>query len=68
MNEIYNNLQIYNKDEINISAKDIIDILKREPGKYIKEIYRDLEFKIVNNIIKNDEDILKKYVKENYFN
>lgn len=68
VNEIYNNLQIYNKDEINISAKDIIDILKREPGKYIKEIYRDLEFKIVNNIIKNDEDILKKYVKENYFN
>ena len=66
VNEIYNSLQIYNRDEINISAMEICETLNKAPGKHIKEIYNDLEFKIINNYILNDKETIKKYIKENY--
>ena len=68
INRLYNSLQIYNKDEIKISAMDICKILNKAPGKYIKDIYNDLELKIVNNFLKNDSETLKRYIKENYIN
>ena len=68
VNELYNSLQIYNKDEIKISAKEICEILDKSPGKYIKDIYNDLEFKIVNNYLLNENEVIKNYIKENYMN
>ena len=66
INNIYNNLQIYNKHDIKISANEICEILNKKQGRFIKTIYDDLEYKIINNILKNDNNILRMYVKENF--
>ena len=66
INERYNSLYIHNKTEIKIEAKEICELLNRKPGKYLKEIFNDLEYKIVNKVIENDKDKLKSYILENY--
>ena len=66
INNIYKNLLIYSRKDININANDIIKILKREPGNYLKEILNDIEIKIINGEIKNEYDVLCEYVKSNY--
>ena len=66
INEIYNNLSIYNKQDIKISANEICNILHKSPGNFIKDIYSDLEYKIVNNVLENDNELLKQYIKENF--
>ena len=66
LNEIYNGLYIYNKTDIRIDANEICELLNKKPGKYLKEIYNDLEYKLVNKILKNDKEELKKYIIENY--
>ena len=57
---------IHNKTEIKISASEICELLSRKPGKYISDIYNDLEYKLVNKLLENDNEILKKYVLQNY--
>ena len=47
---------------------EICKILDKSPGKYIKDIYNDLEFKIVNNYLLNEKEVIKNYIKENYMN
>ena len=66
INEIYNNLDIYNKSDIKISAEEICNILDKKSGNFIKKIYDDLEYKIVNKILENNEIILKEYIKKNF--
>ena len=66
INERYNSLYIHNKTEIKIEAKEICELLRRKPGKYLKEIFNDLEYKLVNKLIENDKEKLKKYILENY--
>lgn len=66
INNIYKNLDIYSRKDININASDIIKILDREPGNYLKEILSDIEIKIINREIKNEYDILCEYIKSNY--
>lgn len=64
--EKYDNLPIKSKDDISISAQEIMDILKKEPGKYISDIYSDLEQKILSGNLKNTNEDLEKYIKSNY--
>lgn len=64
--ERYNGLYIHNKTEIKISASEICELLSKKPGKYISDIYNDLEYKLVNKLLENDNEILKKYVLQNY--
>ena len=66
INEKYNSLYIHNKTEIKIEAKEICELLNRRPGKFLKEIFDDLEYKLVNKLINNDKETLKQYIKENY--
>ena len=66
INNIYKNLVIYSRKEININANDIIKILNREPGNYLKEILDDIEKKIINGKINNEFDSLCEYIKNNY--
>ena len=64
--QIYNSLPIYNKNDIAINGKDILDVLNKEPGDYIKIIIKDIEKKILYNELENDKEVLLKYVLENY--
>ena len=66
VNEKYNDLYIHNKTEIKIEAHDICEILNKKPGKFLKEIFNDIEYKLVNKIIINEKDDLKKYIFETY--
>ena len=66
VNERYNSLYIHNKTDIKIEAKEICELLNRKPGKYLKEIFNDIEYKLVNKLLENDKEILGKYIIENY--
>lgn len=67
VNERYNSLYIHNKTDIKIEAKEICELLNKKPGKFLKEIFNDLEYKLVNKLIENKKDVLKKYILEKYY-
>ena len=62
----YNELPIFSVKDIKISATEICSLLDKKPGSFIKDIYTDLENKILDNVLKNDYDQLCEYVKQNY--
>ena len=64
----YNELIIKSREDIDIDSDTIMKILNKEPGKYIKNIYEDLEEKILYNKIENKREVLKKYILDNYGN
>lgn len=66
VNKRYNGLYIHNKTDIKIEAKEICELLNRKPGKFLKEIFKDLEYKLVNKLVENKKDVLKKYILDNY--
>lgn len=66
INEKYNSLYIHNKTEINIEANEICELLNRKPDKFLKEIFNDIEYKLVNKILTNDKEVLKEYIINNY--
>ena len=66
INERYNSLYIHNKTEIKIEAQEVCGLLNRRPGKFLKEIFKDLEYKIVNKLLENDNEKIKQYLLENY--
>ena len=65
INQKYNDLPIKNKQEINIRAKEICDILNKKPGSFLKEIFKKLEQEILVNNLSNDLESLKKYILNN---
>lgn len=66
INERYNSLYIHNKTDIKIDAKEICELLNKKPGRFLKDIFNDLEYKLVNKLLKNDKEQLKKYIVEKY--
>ena len=66
INERYNSLYIHNKTEIKIEAKEICELLCKKPGKFLKDIFNDLEYKLVNKLLENDKEKIKHYILENY--
>ena len=58
----YNDLPIFSIKDININVNQICEILNKEKGPFIKEIYKDLEYKILNNLLKNEYSEIKKYL------
>ncbi len=64
--EIYNNLSIKSKKDIDINAKDICDILNKEPNEFLNSIYISIEKEIVYNTLKNNKKDIIKYIKKNY--
>ena len=66
INSIYKSLPITSLKDINISAIDIAKMLNKDPGNYLKEIFKDIEDKILKLEVDNDHDSLCKYIKNNY--
>ena len=66
VNEMYKSLSIHNKRDIAIDVNDICKILNKKPGKFLKEIISDIEYKLVTKKLNNDKDTLTKYIIENY--
>ena len=66
LNEIYKELPIYSKKEIDISGKEIAMILKKEPGNYLKDILSKIEKDIIYGYVLNNKESLKKYIIKKY--
>lgn len=62
----YEALPICTRKDINITSYEIMELLNKDGGSYLKEIFLDLENKILDNIIKNENDVLKEYILNNY--
>ena len=66
INKIYKNLPIFSRKDINIKAMDIANVLNREPGDYLSDIFFDIENKIIIGDISNEYDDIIKYIKSHY--
>ena len=64
--EAYENLYIHNKTEIKIEPEEICEILNSKPGKFLKDIISDIEYKLVNKVLKNDTKELENYILARY--
>lgn len=62
----YDMLPITNKRDINISSKEIMTILNKEGGSYLRGIYDELTKLILNGKLENKNNILKEYILKNY--
>ena len=64
--ESYNNLVIKCRKDIDVTSDDIIKILHKEPGKFITEIYDDIEREILYRRLKNEKEDICNYILGNY--
>ena len=64
--EVYNGLIIKSRKEIDIEAEEIMAILGKEPGEYLKDIYDDLEEQILYKRLDNKKTDICKYIKDKY--
>ena len=66
MTRDYNALQIHDRSDLDITSEEIMNILNKEPGEYLKDIYNDLVSNVVYNKLKNENNILKDYIISKY--
>ncbi len=64
--KMYNKLPIRSRKDICIDANTICKVLNKEPGSYLKEIFKDIEIKILNNELKNKKSMVLKYIVKKY--
>ena len=64
--EYYNKLPIKSKNEIMITAPEICEILKKEPGPFLKEIYEKLEIEILKGKLNNVKEDILSYIVNNF--
>ena len=60
--ESYANLVIKSRDEIAITSLQIMELLHRGSGKYLKEIYDDVEREILYRRLPNELDSISQYI------
>lgn len=66
ISSICENLEIYNRSEINITGAKIIEVLDREPGKWVSEVIKDIEKQIIYKKVKNTEESITQYIIKKY--
>lgn len=64
--KLYNNLSIHAKSDIAITSNQIMELLGKGPGEYLKEIYSDLEIEILYNRLVNEEKEILEYIEKKY--
>ena len=62
INKKYKNLPVKSMKDINISGKEIIELLNVEPSKKISDILVDVRNAILNLELKNRKNEIKKYI------
>ena len=62
----YVKLPIKSRKDIDIDSETIMATLNKKPGKYLKDIYDDIEEKIIYGQLANDKEEICKYIKEKY--
>ena len=64
--ETYNQLSIKSRDEIDIDSETIMEILHKGPGKFLQEIYHDIENKILFHQLDNEKSHICQYILKQY--
>ena len=59
----YDSLPITKRDEINISASDMCEVLNQKPGPFIGKLYKVIEDKILTGELENDNNKIKEFIK-----
>lgn len=66
--EAYAMLTIHSKKDLDIECSDIINVLNKEPGKYLSDIYDDIIYNILYRKLPNEKDAILKYVVNKFKN
>ena len=66
ISEAYSTLVIKSRKEIEINSQDIMEILKLSPGKYLKEIFSDVEREILYRRLENKKEVICEYIVNKY--
>lgn len=64
--ETYNSLKIKSRNDIDIATLDIMRILHKGEGKYLRDIYQDIEQEILYHRLENDKRDISNYILKNY--
>ncbi len=64
--ELNKTIPIHSKKDINITSSEIIEIIDKEPGLWIRNIYNDITNNILEQKLSNDKETLKSYIKSKY--
>lgn len=64
--ESYSLLVIKSRDEIAIDSHSIMELLGKAPGKYLKEIYDDIEREILYRRLVNEKEVISQYILDKY--
>ncbi|MBQ6135383.1 MAG: hypothetical protein IJI60_03595 [Bacilli bacterium] len=64
--EAYNRLAIKSKSEIDVDSETIMTVLHKQPGKYLKEIFQDIEKAILSGKLENKRENICHYIIEKY--
>ena len=64
--ESYAALTIESRKDIDITSLDIMKVLNQEPGKYLKDIYDDIEREILYKRLNNSKEDICKYIAKKY--
>ena len=62
----YEKLPIKDRDELNITVEEICKLLGKAPDSFLKEIFEDIEKKVLMGKIPNKKEELKKYISNKY--
>jgi tRNA nucleotidyltransferase (CCA-adding enzyme) len=66
MNVRYESLPIRDRNEINITTNEICCVLGKEPDSFLKDVFSDLEVKILKGKLINENGVLREYVYNKY--
>ena len=59
----YEELPIKKRDEINVTASEMCEVLNKEPGAFIGKLYEVIEKEILNGNLENDNNKIKEFIK-----
>lgn len=62
----YNELIIKSKKDLDITSQDIMEVLKKEPGNYLTEIYDDIIEEILYGRVENKKEKIVLYILSKY--
>ena len=62
----YDKLPIKDRDELDINAEEICEILGRDPDSFLKTIFDDLERLVVSGKLKNKKEKIENYIRQSY--
>ena len=64
--EEYNNLVIHSRSDLEITSDDIMHLLGKGPGEYLKSIYDDLVYQVLYLNVENEKEKLEEYILNKY--